>query len=115
MPNDEQEGLFDELGPPAGSEQYRVNQMMGGAYARRTDPKQSHDAARRVAVNQLERLVLETLEKYGPLTVKQIAHFCRKDKWSISPRMKPLETKGRVYRHSKVGREIIWGLTDEPM
>lgn len=100
-------------GPEAGSLLYRHNQRMG-AYARNADPPQSHVAAAKVDVNRLEGLVVSVLRTHGPLTVKQIARRSLVDKWSISPRMKPLETKGLVRRFDKVGKEIIWQVTPLP-
>lgn len=93
--------LFGD-GPPAGSREYAE------AYARRTDPEQSHAAARRVDANKLEGIVVAALLMFGPLTVKQVASRVGRHEWSISPRMKPLERKKLVYRYAKNGRETIW-------
>jgi len=99
--------LFSKDGPPAGSQAYQRQQEQE-AYARKADPRQSHEAALRVDANVLEQLVYETLLANGPMTSKQIAGRCYRDKWSISPRMAPLERKGLVWRKAKDGREIVW-------
>jgi DNA-binding MarR family transcriptional regulator len=75
--------------------------------ARTTDPDTSHDAARRIepVVGGLERRVLEALRGMARpcsgLTVPEIAAATGIDKWSVSPRMKPLEDKGFVARLAK--------------
>jgi DNA-binding MarR family transcriptional regulator len=85
--------------------------------ARRSDPDTSHDAARRIepAVSSLEmRVVGALLDQIlhhplpgdhdcpqSGLTVPEISAHTGIDKWSISPRMKPLERKGCVRRLSE--------------
>jgi len=85
------------------------------AYARSSDPSPSHDAAARVApkVGALERRVVEALlatpSGSGGLTVPEISAATGIDKWSISPRMKPLEGKGLVRRLSaRRGGATVW-------
>ena len=74
------------------------------AYARSSDPDTSHAAATRVAphVGPLEGRVFGALlaipSGLGGLTVREISVHTRIDKWSISPRMKPLEDKGFIRR-----------------
>jgi DNA-binding MarR family transcriptional regulator len=105
--------LFGD-GPPAGSLQFAQQEAAGEAYARRTDPIQSHAAAHRVDASRLERVAYNTLLLCGPLTSKQIAARSGEDKWSISPRLKPLERKGLVRRHAKDGRETVWAACPNP-
>ncbi len=71
------------------------------AFARNTDPIPSHEAAANVAAAALESLVLATLGTHGPLTTEQIAERADVSLVTISPRMKPLETKGKVVRDGK--------------
>ena len=80
------------------------------AMARRTDPDTSHIAALTVDANRLEKLVLSMLDRYPDgLTVKEVATYLHIDKWSISPRMKPLEKKGLLERTAeRRSRSIVW-------
>ena len=78
--------------------------------ARRSDPATSHIAALTVDANRLEKVVLSSLleHRFG-LTVKEIAAETGIDKWSISPRMSPLEKKGLIHRTEKRrDRSIVW-------
>lgn len=72
---------------------------------RHTDPQPSHDAAARVEVTRLEGVVLDTLGKRPAtwLTSIEVSHLSGEDKWSISPRMKPLYEKGKIERGKKMG------------
>ena len=80
------------------------------AFARRGDPDTSHIAASTVDANKLEKLVVSTLRQYSNgCTVKEISAILDIDKWSISPRMKPLEEKGLVERTlERKDHSIIW-------
>lgn len=68
------------------------------AYARRSDPETSHAAAALTDANKLEALVCATLASYGPLTAHEIADKTGVPLVSISPRMKPLASQGRIVR-----------------
>ena len=83
--------------------------------ARRTDPDTSHIAALTVDATRLEGLVLEALREYSDgRTVKEISTILHIDKWSISPRMKPLEEKGLIQRTTeRRGRSIVWRIKNE--
>ena len=90
------------------------------AYARRQDPRTSHDAAASVDVERLQGMILSAL---GPqiwlhtgLTTGEIADYIRVPRDSVSPRMKPLVDKGLVIdsgirRAGPSGRAcIVWKL-----
>lgn len=72
--------------------------LWDAAYARRTDPAESHDAAARVPVTALEDRVLCALRERGPSTVPELAAYLDLRVVSVSPRMKPLTDKGEVER-----------------
>lgn len=82
--------------------------------ARNTDPETSHEAALNLDANLLERLVLETLLKHGPLTSEGVADLLKISLVSISPRFRPLVNKGKiadtgVRAKNKSGRSaILW-------
>ena len=66
-------------------------------YARNTDPETSHEAAERVDVTKLQKLVIEALnETKIPMTSLAIARHLNIPVWSISPRMKPLENLNQI-------------------
>lgn len=72
------------------------------AYARHTDPDTSHTAARKISYTASERMVYAALAETGvPMTSLCIARHLDIDPWSVSPRLKPLETKGVVERCGK--------------
>ena len=85
------------------------------AMARRTDPDTSHIGALTVDANRLEKLVVSALTQYpNGCTVKEISVILDIDKWSISPRMKPLEGKGLIERTAeRRDRSIVWRIADE--
>ena len=89
-------------------------QLPFDALARRSDPDTSHVAALTVDANRLEGLVVALLERNPDgLIVKEIASLLDIDKWSISPRMKPLEEKGLVQRTAdRRDRSIVWKPTE---
>ena len=71
----------------------------GWPRARRTDPATSHEAAQTVDTTKMENAVLSTLGLYrSGLTSKEIADLSGFSLVTISPRMKPLEAKGKVVR-----------------
>ena len=86
--------------------------LFDAAYARRTDPDTSHIAALTVDATRLERLVASVLQQHPEgCTVKELSDILGVDKWSLSPRMKPMETKGMVNRtDERRGRSIVWKL-----
>lgn len=85
--------------------------LFGGV--RRDDPMPSYEAAARVDVARLEQVVLNALIAHGAvypadywLTVLQLEALLKRrgiDKWSISPRLSPLEAKGLVERREMPG------------
>lgn len=88
------------------------------ALARNTDPDTSHAAADAVKVAELEARVIEAL-KIVPsgLTNNEIADMTKIEVGSVSPRMKPLETKllvtrtdGRRIPKGRRRSQIIWRL-----
>jgi len=83
----------------------------GEAYARSTDPHTSHLAAAFVDATKLQRMVWDTLIENGPLTTNQIAEIAAVPRGSITPRMKPMETKKMVERvgHAYTPyKQILW-------
>jgi hypothetical protein len=93
---------------------------------RRTDPDTSHDAAESLSVSFLEGLVVKALgEARTGLITHEIAHRWSVFRDTISPRMKPLRMKGKVYDsgerrawHGSPGnppskrKSIVWQLTE---
>ena len=105
MSDDEDDEEKDLFGNPIGK----------GAYARNTDPDTSQDAARRAVfwVQKLEADVLRALKESGTwMTSLAIAAAVGQDKWSISPRMKPLEEKGLVERTKMAGLNSTGNIRD---
>jgi DNA-binding MarR family transcriptional regulator len=66
--------------------------------ARRSDPAASKEAAAKVDVTRTEGIVLDALRKWGPMSTREISRKTDIDRLSISPRMKPLEERGKVKR-----------------
>jgi hypothetical protein len=66
------------------------------ASARPGDPSTSHEAAALIAQSRLEWDVWQVLLAHRPryLNSLQVARIMNVDKWSISPRFKPLWRKG---------------------
>jgi hypothetical protein len=79
--------------------------MMQGtrARARNTDPIPSDEAAELVDVSALEEVCLRHIRAVEPLglTSKQLAHSTGLSLVTVSPRLKPLEDKGKLYRAGK--------------
>ena len=80
------------------------------AYARTSDPLTSDEAADRVPVNRLEEVCLRHLQWRYPegMTSYELALASGLSLVTISPRLKPLETKGCVYRNGirRQGRQV---------
>ncbi len=70
--------------------------------ARRSDPPTAHAAAAAVDANEREAEVLEEVREHGPGTSVTLAARMDLPPWNVSPRMKPLEKKGLVYRRRVV-------------
>jgi len=70
------------------------------AYARRTDPETSHDAAKSVGgktATELEAAVVAALRAFPVgLTTHELAAELELDYGSVTPRMRPLVRKGLV-------------------
>lgn len=91
---------------------------MSTARVRNTDPKTSHEAAAWVRnsgqAQRLELAIYEALRGYEQgLTTEELSYVLPFALTSITPRMKPMEEKGMVYRAGKTklrsGRHgIIW-------
>ena len=69
---------------------------MTDATARSSDPSTSHEAADRMAQSHLEQAVYTFMWPRWPRYMNsiEIAAEMGVDKWSVSPRMKPLYAKG---------------------
>lgn len=78
------------------------------AHARRTDPATSHEAAASVDTTTLERLVLNALDTWGPMTMHQVATALRLDLVTVSPRFAPLRRKGLIESIGRDGRRTVW-------
>jgi predicted ArsR family transcriptional regulator len=75
---------------------YRVFNHLPEGKARRSDPQTSHQAARSVQTSDLEGWVLAALRSQGPQTTEQLSERLNISLQSITPRMRPLVTKGLV-------------------
>ena len=88
------------------------------AVARRSDPETAHQAAEKVETAKLESEVMYCLHEYGPQTSAEIAERCGRALVSISPRLKPLEAKGKVRKTSERRKTpsgatvIVWGIRE---
>lgn len=85
---------------------------MARAYARKTDPDSSREAAEKVAVSEKEAVVLAAL-RIRPMTTHEIADRTGVPVVSISPRIKPLRDKGMVKDSGErdTGRSV-WKITE---
>lgn len=129
--DDGQEGLFpDEVGPPAGSDQYRVNQMSGSqprdkAFARRSDPSTSHAAADSVesTIRQSQEQVLKLFRQYKALTDTALcnlaeSHGIKQSRSGLRTRRRELVDAGLLYDTGKKIRlpsgrlAIVWRLNE---
>jgi hypothetical protein len=86
----------------------------GGA-ARRSDPDTSKDAAAETRAQRLERIVLDALRKSEDgLTSEECAAVTQLSLVTVSPRMRPLVRKGKIYeskdrRLNPSGKKaIVW-------
>ena len=84
----------------------------GEAHARSTDPGTSHAAAaivRGELATRREGECLRALREAGTaMTTDDIAAATGIEYRSVTPRMKPLESKGLVRRNGRQGRKILW-------
>lgn len=76
---------------------------------RLTDPDTSKDASAMVNVSHAEELVLKVLRGFGSFrggTTEEIAEAAHLSLQTVTPRIKPLENKGLVYRtgEKRVGK-----------
>lgn len=92
-----------------------------GAYARASDPSTSHEAAALVEANRLERVVLDYLRVYGPMTMYELAGLSKVEIQTITPRFHPLQEKGLIHdtgqkkKNPSGKRAIIWSLGPDPL
>lgn len=85
------------------------------ARARATDPETSHAAAASLDASPVELAMLRSLLG-SPASIEEIARRTGIDQITVSPRVKPLRTKGLVRADGKVqnpsGRQAFqWALT----
>src|SRR5262245_55929979 len=68
--------------------------------ARRRDPATSFEAAEQIGphVTHLEGAVLQALKQQGPATTEELAARLGMSLVTVSPRLRPLELKGKVRR-----------------
>jgi len=89
----------------------RQSKPTGDAFARRSDPTTSVVAAKSIHANALELLVLHYLANHPKgATSHTIADATGQSLVSISPRMKPLETRGKIMRDGREVGRTIWRL-----
>jgi len=84
--------------PPMG---YGMAKWGPHAYARRTDPETSHEAAAKVNIPKSRQVTLDALTNHGPMTNEQVGLITGVDLTSISPTFRPLARMGliREQRH----------------
>ncbi len=96
---------------------------MTGALSRNTDPSTSHEAAASIvgALPRIERAVLAALVVApNGATNEELARSLGLSLVTVSPRMKPLVTKGLVYAaaHKRAGssgrKQTVWCARREP-
>jgi len=86
------------------------------AYARRSDPETSHEAAESIRPTELEADVLSVLKGTGDngATSHELAAIMHLDLVTVSPRLRPLARKGLIIetaerREGPSGRKsIVW-------
>jgi hypothetical protein len=84
--------------------------------ARTTDPGTSHEAAAAIVdkIPELERVVRDALRAVPEgMTITETADWLQMDRWSVSPRFRPLARKGLIYeaghKIAPTGRkQIVW-------
>lgn len=86
------------------------------AFARRTDPETSHASARKLDVSRVEKQMASALGAHGPGSSEDVTDWTGLPLVTVSPRLKPMERKGVVYRKGKkVNRSgrtaIVWALS----
>lgn len=83
------------------------------AHARTTDPQTSKDAAQKVNAAELEARVLAVL-RIAPegKTSHEVAAIIGRPLVSVSPRMKPLESRGLVVRDGRRDGRTVWKAVD---
>jgi len=89
------------------------------AYARRTDPWTSHEAAASMVeakTNRYEGIVLACLQRHGGCTIAEAVALTGEPYETLSPRFKPLVKKKKIHdsgikRRNTSGRQaIVWVL-----
>lgn len=72
----------------------------------------AREAAARVNVTELQRVVLDALASAGPrgMTSHEIAAATGRDLVSISPRMRPLVEKGKVREAGRRDGRTVWAI-----
>ena len=75
--------------------------------ARHTDPQTSHDAARKTNATRGEKIVIDSLEKHGPMTMEEVGNLFGKAADNLGPRFKPLVTKGLIRVQTDLHNKII--------
>jgi DNA-binding MarR family transcriptional regulator len=84
------------------------------ARSRRSDPETSKSAAAKVHVERLEWEIITCLDMHGPQTTKQLASCIQCPRDSISPRMKGLEAKGKIFRTGeRRDKATVWALKEK--
>lgn len=87
------------------------------AFARTTDPETSREAARALDPTDLERRVLDAIRTLGGATIHEVAEITGLPEVSVSPRFRPLASKGLIeesgaWRRNPSGRRaIVWVAT----
>lgn len=81
------------------------------AFWRRGDPATSAMAAGKVDVAGIANWIVADLRKHGRSTSQDVADRLGIPRDSVSPRLKPLEVAGRVYRAGRLGNKTLWAVT----
>lgn len=86
--------------------------------ARHTDPETSHAAAACVNELKIDRRIVAALKAIAPASSEGVSEYTGLRLVVVSPRFKPLESIGLVYRATKVRNRsghwaIGWALTDK--
>jgi hypothetical protein len=82
------------------------NPPKGEAYARRTDPETAQEAARRASYGATKREAIVYKAAFlntGWMTTLMLEAATGINRWSISPRLKPMARKGLIERKIMVG------------
>lgn len=84
--------------------------------ARASDPPTARAAAESINIPRLERVVLDALAQYGPMTSHETAEATGLELVTVSPRFAPLRDKGLIEDsgEKRLGRSrrlsIVWRL-----